>query len=533
MSSAPVVSLVSYNAAMQTKIDAFSKNPLIREILAEKVNKIVVDKLRDKTTAADVKYVDEDFSAALAEFGALERHVFHIAAPPSLSPATLEAQSLPLSQNQSIMRQSVRSVTELLHIAKAFRVTNTIRGIIPLTIERLVMHNLTRRFILNFAVQTELSIDLQKVIKPLSARWVSEHLTFRPTLRGEIQTIALRYLEQGTADGVNPQLKEIVDKLLEQVSAEPSELSKQQQFEAVAMRAADLIIETYVKQGIDEYDIHRAPELAGYRVLPGQSKTTRRVFMINGGVASGKSSALAQEAAKAKAEGVEWETVSSINRDAFKPMLLQPGEVDAQYREFFASFAEDEAYLIRDAILREYHERLISDTAPHLHIDQVSPTVEMMRMAGDPTSQGLDLTIVYTPVELSLCMAHGREKETGYGAVTKGVLNTHANVPTQLLDSLDVARREGKTNIRLKIVANIARGTVAPVVHIDFAKAAGTVEDMGRLLLFFHKTHINRNAEKFEDLYDTGLPPPEKCCSPSVQQLMLGINHNTVGVVGS
>jgi hypothetical protein len=202
-------------------------------------------------------------------------------------------------------------------------------------------------------------------------------------------------------------------------------------------------------------------------------------------------------------------------------MLLQPQDVDAEYRGFFASFTEDEAFLLRDAILREYQDRLKSDTAPHLYIDQVSPTIEMLRMAGDPTGQGLDLTIVYSPVEMSFLMASFREQETGYGAVTSGLLNSHANVSTQLVENIEQARQEGRGNIRLKIVANVARGVLAPIATIDYTKQKGTISNEALLLTFFHKKHINRNAKRFAEIYDDRLAPSQRCgsCEPMMGQL--------------
>jgi hypothetical protein len=202
-------------------------------------------------------------------------------------------------------------------------------------------------------------------------------------------------------------------------------------------------------------------------------------------------------------------------------MLLQPSEVDAEHREFFASFTEDEAFLLRDAILREYQERLKANTAPHLYIDQVSPTIEMLRMAGDPTARGLDLTIVYSPVELSFLMASYREQETGYGAVTAGLLNTHASVSTQLVENIEQARKEHKNNIRLRIVANVARGVLAPIAYIDYSNGAGEIQSRDLLLKFFHKKHIKRDATRFQEIYPANLITSDRCdsCSPMVDQL--------------
>src|SRR3990167_2295191 len=133
--------------------------------------------------------------------------------------------------------------------------------------------------------------------------------------------------------------------------------------------------------------------------------------MINGGIASGKSSSLQQQIASAKAEGVEWKDVLHLNRDALKAVLVHPSDLPAdmgaEHKKFYTSFAEDEAFLLRDMILQEDRERLETDTAPHFFIDQVYPNEDMLLMAGDPEGKGLDLTIVQTPVENSFRMFYG------------------------------------------------------------------------------------------------------------------------------
>lgn len=273
------------------------------------------------TAQADSGVIEADFQEALKSAKEQEEHMFHITAPPGLTLASLQKEQS-LSSNQSIMRHSARSPKELICIAQAFRVPDAIRGIIPLRTDRLVMHNLTRRFMLNFSLQGELSCELQKIIPPLTKRALYEmNLAQMEEPRLELQKQALSYL-QGEHTTINSKFQQSINELQKQAGVKPAELTAEEFQNAIAMRAADLAMETWVKELVDKYDMAKAPELAEYEALPPQTRDTRRIFMINGGVASGKSSAQALEEERAKKEGVDWKHICPINRDAFKPMLL-------------------------------------------------------------------------------------------------------------------------------------------------------------------------------------------------------------------
>lgn len=515
----PIPSIVAvpvqtYQAAMKERIKQFTPNLSVQRVLEEVVKNVAQQKMRVLAESNSPEIIGADFALALDQFRALEQHAFSIQAPPSLTLDSL-SRNPEISLNQSILRHCPRGPKQLVQIARAFGLANPIRGIIPLSIERLVQHNLIRRFVLNFCLKGELSAELSSVIKPLALRVLIEDKRFKNMgcLRGDLEAQALQYLQTKNKNGIEPGLVQIVEALEKQARSIHSGLGEAILLEAIAMRAADLTIETYVHRIIEEYDMSKAPELRGYKPLPPQIHQTRRYFMINGGVASGKSSAKQLQDEEAQKEGIDPSTVCPINRDSFKPMLLGLNEVDEHYKGFFASFTEDEAFLLRDAILRDYQERLKANTAPHIYIDQVSPAIEILRMTGDKAGRGLDLTVVYTPVETSFCLANYREKATGYVAVTAGVLNTHASVSNQLAGNIQQAVVEGRDNIRLKIIANIGKGILAPVAHIDYSKKTGSINDKDRLLAFFHKKHINTSATKFCEIYDPQLTPAESCHS--------------------
>lgn len=438
-----------------------------------------------------------DFNTAIAESKSLEARLFNITAPPAVA---LKSVPIPGNQNHSILRHSSRPVSDLIILCKAFNPTAP-RNIIPLTPERLALHNLTRSFLMNFSLNGELSQELVDVVPSLVKHFFPDD-TFQKSceeIRSSCYKTALSYLQTGKKGQINQSFYESVDALRKQAISEglsPEELNK-----AVAMRAADLIVESHIKMKVEKLDLSKAPVLKDHKPLPPQSKETRRTFMINGGVASGKSSSQAIQAKEVKKEGVDWEDVLTINRDAYKPMLLSRQEVEPEFQEFFASYTEDEAFMLRDAILGEYKTRLQSDTAPHLYIDQVWPNADMMELAGDPEGRGLDLTIVQTPVENSFKMAHGRSLETGYHAVTAGVLGTHSGVPQRLLESIETTRKKGAVNVRIKIVANVAKGVVEPVAELNLLTNTGKIHNKEQLLAFFSKSSINTNAKRFSELY--------------------------------
>ena len=457
-----------------------------------------------------------DFTIALEEAKQLEGRLFNIQAPPPFA-LTSASKELSLMTNHSVLRHSARQASELIQIASAFN-PDAVRNFIPLKPERLMMHNFTRRFVLNFSLQGELGSELVKVIEPLTKVFLQDNPGFIDQIepmRFTFQKQALNYLQTGDSTSMDKNFVQSIEKLKPQAKLASQEENNQ----AISMRVADLVVENYIKDRVNGYDMTKFLSPQGYKALPPQTQATRRTFMINGGVASGKSTSQKIQQKAATEQGINWGDVMMINRDAFKPMLLKPEEVDADYKHFFASFTEDEAYLLRDAIMQEYRERLENETAPHLYVDQVFPNLDMLVMAGGVEGKGLDLTIVQTPVENSFLMAHGRSEETGYHAVTAGVLGTHAGVPKKLLESLEQAKQQGKTNIRLTIVANLETREIKPLAKIDLKSKKSEILDNSLLLTFFRKTVINAQAKTFDQVYKADAPALETF-QPMVNRLV-------------
>jgi hypothetical protein len=515
------VFMSSYKKRMSEKITNFSSNASVRKVLEEKVNLLAQKKFQElKERSMSDDQVRNDFDGVVEEFQAFEKHAFSVLPPPKLCYKSL-SEDLEICRNQSILRHSDRSIEEVMLMAKVFGATENIRGIVPLKIERLVTHNLARKLILNFCLKGELSEELKRIVKPISKRFFEQDRDLKKlTSRKSLESQALLYLEKENKETIDPKFQEIIETLKSQALSKPSSVSKTDLTKAVAMRAADLIVEASVKNRIDEYDMSNEFELKDYPRLPLQTKETRRMYMINGGVASGKSSAKKSQEKSLEKEGVLPSDMLTLNRDAFKPMLLGRDEVEEKYQYFFASFTEDEAYLLRDAVLREYRERLKKDTAPHLYVDQVFPTTEMLCLGGDSSTQGLDVTIVHAPVELSFCFAGYREGKTQYGAVTEGLLNSHANIAKQGIENIQQALEKGKKNIRLWIVSNVAKDQLLPVAFFNYAKKESIVYDQQQLRSFFHKQHVNCNAKKFEEIYSNTLPDVDHCkeCSFMTKQ---------------
>lgn len=436
---------------------------------------------------------------------ALEKEVFHIQAPRPLTTDSLaqEAETSP-TLHQSLLLHCVRSKQELLCIAKAFAVHEAVRNIIPVSIERLVSHNMVRKLILDFSSHEEVAKKLVKFVNPLTQRFLKDQLDSVSMIRNVTESMVLSYLQSGKEGSISAFLKDSADQLMEQVTHLSPTMEVEQQHSAVAMRAADIFVEILVKEAIEKYDIGKTPELQNYQLLPRQSHATRRIFMVNGGIASGKSQAQQMVLREASTQGIPAKDICVINRDSLRPVLLKPEELSAGMRPFFPSLTEDETMILREAILNDYSARMRANTAPHAYIDQVTPSLNVFRIAADRTSNGLDLIMISTPVELALQRAKQRWLETGYHTVTKGLLTSHASLPIQLVTACENAKKEGKDNVRLRILDNSGEKTLPRVAfEADLSRNTLVVHDEESLSAFFRKIHINCAAQRFSELYLT------------------------------
>jgi len=516
-----------YQQSIQKAYEQANVDPAVRDMVDERVKQLAqrtfsgatsVSESHASDLASRISVVDpdseefqvvlqaaKDFEALLADAKKAEANMFSVspAPPPNLEPAE-GVQGAPYT----LLKHSARPPTHLVPIAKAFGI-NGIRDLVPLTPQRLVLHEMCKNVVLLRQMPaSEGGFDKQvaTLIPALSEKFLSVNPTLErdaAELRATVEEQALTLLDGGqVAKPVHHDLQKVVEDLQAQAKKDtnlnPAELKQ-----AIARRTADVMVESFVRTAVRRFDLRHEPLLAKNPPLPTQTEDTRRMFMINGGVASGKGTAEDQMVKRAAEQGVNWDEVLTLNTDSFKGMLLDPKDLSREHGEFYSGLTHDEASLIRNDILSTYRQRLDADTAPHLFVDQVWPAVDIIEM-GASSKNGIDITIVQIPVQNSFKMAYARGESTGRFEHRPVILGSHSRVPVQLQESLQNAIKDkGKKNIRLDVLANVAKGVVEPVAHVDFEHGGGVIQDMDHMLKFYQKTSLNKEARTFGELYSS------------------------------
>lgn len=520
--------LPAYTTAIEEACKQEGINPTLQEMVAGKVDDLAKGIFTGSTTVSGSRAEEiaaklapgvsktspeyqvalqaaKDFEVLLGDAEKTEAHMFSIT--PAPAPDLSAISGAPVAP-YSLLMHSARPASHLVDIAKTFGVQG-IRDLVPLTPKRLVLHEMCKNVVLGHQIPSSkggFDKQVATLVPALSEVFLKANPKLEETataIRTTVEAQALELLNGGKVDKpIHSDLASTVASLETQVKKD-SGLSAPEIKQAIARRAADLISESYVRSEVDKFDLSSQPLLTEHPALPTQTEDTRRMFMINGGVASGKGTAESEMIEGASKQGVNWDHVLTLNTDSFKGMLLDPSKLSPEHGEFYSGLTHDEASLIRNDILSTYREKLEGGTAPHLFVDQVWPAVDIIEM-GAASKNGIDLTVVQIPVENSFQMAYHRGVSTGRFEHRPVILGSHSRVPIQLHESLDNAiKKKGVSNIRLQVLSNVSKGVVKPVAMIDFAKGEGVVVDMKTLLKFYQKTGLNKSAMTFGELYKT------------------------------
>ncbi|MBM3197804.1 MAG: hypothetical protein FJZ58_00925 [Chlamydiae bacterium] len=448
----------------------------------------------DKSTLAPEEHVQLEgvakcFFQALRTAKEQESKMLSVPTPPSLSfSATLP---------YTVLQHNLLSIIELDSIGQLTERKTSVVQEIVFTPERMAIHVLARRLAIDYGVgkkdipfDQELAAEVPKLVDLFlqehssfaqdmrtfyeeSKQTISQHLQGTGSLSEELQ-IALQTAEQGCT-----------------LTQDPSSL------QALAMRAAGVAYKQRVNKILNDYDIAPFAQQS-LKPIPPQSSADRRIFMINGGMASGKGTCEKRIIDQANSEGVNWSEVLVVNTDAFKRLLLDPNSLSSEHKIYYSGLVHDEAALIRNAMLDTYKQRAQEGLAPHCHIDQVWPDSNTVSWAAN-NPHGLDLTVVQIPVENSFRMAYNRGMDTGRFEPTAGILRSHAGVPKQLLTTLS-SLPEG-ANVRVHIMNNKGKDLIEEIAHIDLKTKTGHIKNRPALLAFFKKTQLNSSAQTLSELY--------------------------------
>ena len=237
--------------------------------------------------------------------------------------------------------------------------------------------------------------------------------------------------------------------------------------------------------------------------VPMHSLAERRVFTVNGGAASGKSTTT-RHMLDSGSDGIDG--LVTITRDALMTSLLDPSKLAAEDLDYYAAFGFDEAVLIANYVERVRQGREAkSGEGPHLFFDLVRPDTKTFKVGVE--SGGIRAALVNMPVETSVFLAQLRgEKEKRYAGKIC-VLATHKLQvlwQRQAIEFLKDQQKSGKSldKVESTIVTKVGKDfNPYPTVNFDFKNDVLDVNSAGYFYDFLRKDSIDLSAETMTALY--------------------------------
>ncbi len=225
-----------------------------------------------------------------------------------------------------------------------------------------------------------------------------------------------------------------------------------------------------------------------------------RVYMINGGQASGKgynASELEQE--MGAASDLERTDRIYVNGDGFKPLLEGP-EHAGKNKYVKSQLIQNEVGLLKGRIM----SRLASaEQIPNVLIDQVYPGPDTIQI-GTSVRETMKIAVIAKDVDKAIDLSFKRGEESGRYEDSKSVLTAHRNVSVQLIERM--IQNAGK-NISIEIFdSNILEKPPVVIMQSDVKAKSINVIDPIAASRYFDKARMNIDAERKEDLY---IPPLE------------------------
>ncbi len=395
-------------------------------------------------------------------------------------------------------------VTPLETLLEMHRVSHIpIRDLIALTPERKVRHEIAIRFMLEYSLKEGESLDsaLMGCIPQMQQHFLEEHgydLARIEAQRGPNSEFFLSALKTSAPllEGMQAYLDLATQELQRHNPAANIESDEVQEY--LAMRAADLLYHQQIHNFVGRADLVSFPGMEGRTLRPHQTHATRHMYMMNGGISSGKGTAGAQVQAGALRQGVPWKDVLTINADEYKGLCMPPGELGEGYDpRYYTGLTYDEACMIRTEVLTGYQRMLDANTAPHIYVDRTVPTDGNFTL-GERNENTTELYFTSLPVEKSVVLALKRGEKTGRYEPTPNILNTHVNSVKTLHKQL--LAHAGKP-LEVHIVANTSPTTVSPVASFHCSTKTMHVYNQDELVDLFKKLSINPGAASPEDLY--------------------------------
>ncbi len=423
-----------------------------------------------------------------------------------------------------------RELSDILAIGDLFSSPSfPLLNVVPIKAGRMLQHEILMHLMLDRGARDEGLKDLEIPIR-------EKILEKNPTLLGDVEEkrssverLAVEKLGQTEIDtvenleqfcaemlgigGSKEELNQVLQGLdREKFVADLRGGDKSSLQKALAMRLGDCAARNFIKAAVNEIintaEINAIPGLPPR--VPVVPLSERRAFTMNGGAASGKSTAvrlmLGDEGHKI--EGMpERSHIVTITRDSLMTSLLDPDALSKEDIDYFAAYAYDEAVLIAEDAERTRRAREKEEgRGPHVFYDQVAP--EIRRYEVGLASGGMDGGIVSMPVETSVLLAQLRgEKERRYAGRFCVLLSHKTQVDGQrkVLEYLRGRQNEGVSldHVRTKIDTKVDKDLNPYLsVNFDFKGKTMDVKSAGYFFDFLKKASINLNAETLGDLYD-------------------------------
>jgi hypothetical protein len=425
---------------------------------------------------------------------AISNEVFNVKSPPGIQLVAGASTNAPYTLLDP--ENLGRNLREIMGYCEVFN--NPIRDLIPLSFERQTLHNICRELTLNYQIEMSDLPHLAHEVCEEMAKNIENYIIKLKANRTQIENKCIDYLQNGGE--ISDEMIDTIERLKAEIK-ESIDIDDPNQVKIIANRAADLICKSLLSEKVRDtlsgltsmQQLHRRAE---------QENADRKVFIINGGISSGKGTAEKQIADKAQKDGIDWKDVAILNTDAFKAVLFDKSKLKPHERYYFSALAHDEASLIRNEIFMEYTKKLEQAKAPHLLIDQVWPAQDIFELGNHANMpNGVAVTLVHNPIKRSFKMAYRRGEQTDRYETAAGILSTHRGIPNQLATTLENFMTKDLRNAHVTIVANVAFGVTEPVAEMGCQTKDLTIHNASYFKAFWEKSALQLSANSFDTLY--------------------------------
>lgn len=230
----------------------------------------------------------------------------------------------------------------------------------------------------------------------------------------------------------------------------------------------------------------------------------RKLFLLSGGQASGKSSMGALRFMQQAAALGGWQNVHKFSVDALKKEILAHSEIKKFPQELFSSMTQNQASMImHHKMLKKLEVEATLKKAPHIFIEQLMVGQDKINL-GLLHHGSVHIIVVSAEIEDCIERAFIRGTKTGRYTAVQSMLYAHREVVRQLPDR--IIENVGKAVFIEIIDNNVPKDHSSHLIaEIHCEQATINLHDVKALEKFIHKIAINPKAPNFFNLYNKNL----------------------------